>query len=76
MFVAVPLAHDDHSGKFIVPSYDADITHVTARSDAWWQRLFEEQDWHVCSYSNTFRGCKENWTSDWPDGNGFFILES
>jgi hypothetical protein len=76
IFVAIPLAEDDSAGKYIVPEYDKDITHLIAKSSDWWKSFFEENGWHVRYFSNVFPGLKENWTSQYPLGNGFFILSS
>lgn len=76
MFVVVPLGVDDTSDKFVVPEYDKDVTHVLARSKQWWLEFFNSQGWQVNKFSYSFSGCKENWTSAWPDGNGFFQLQS
>ena len=75
MFVAVPLAADDESGKYIVPQYDQDVTHRIAKSIDWWTRIFEETGWRVLRASHEFPGCKENWTKTWAKSNGFFIIE-
>ena len=74
MFVVVPLAADDISGKYIVPEYDRDVTHIIAKSREWWSGLFKEMGWSVREFHYNFKGCKENWTGQFPDGNGFFIL--
>lgn len=71
LFAAIPQGKDD--GKFIIPEYDGDVTHVTAKPYQWWKETFSRHGWAIASYSNTFRGCKENWQS--VDGNMFFILE-
>ena len=76
MFIAVPLAADDDSGKYVIPEYDRDVTHVIAKTMDWWHRLFEDEGWTVELSDYTFDGCKENWTSSWEKGNGFFILSS
>jgi len=73
IFGAIPLAADDECGKFIVPEYDRDVTHVTAKSLAWWKHLFESEGWSIELASHTFDGCKENWTERWPDGNAFIV---
>lgn len=76
IFAAIPLAADDHSGKYIIPEYDRDVTHVVAKTGEWWQGLFEDCGWKVEAFSNTFEGCKENWTSRWAHGNGFIVAQS
>ena len=75
IFIAVPLAADDESGKYIVAQYDQDVTHRIAKSMAWWTRLFEQQGWRVVRAAHVFPGCKENWTKAWPESNGFFVIE-
>jgi SAM-dependent methyltransferase len=73
-FAVIPLGADDTSGHFVVPDYDRDITHITARTAAWWTRLFEETGWKIDALNYSFRGVKENWTRAWPGGNAFFLL--
>lgn len=74
MFAVIPLGVNDTSSNFVVPDYDKDITHITARTAGWWTRLFTETGWNVDRFSHTFKGVKENWTSAWPEGNAFFVL--
>jgi len=74
MFVAVPLASDDECGKYIIAEYDRDVTHVIRKSLNWWTNLFESHGWRADLVAHQFPGCKENWTSRWQDGNGFFVV--
>lgn len=74
MFAVIPLGVSDKTANFVVPEYDRDITHITARTAKWWTNLFEETGWSVDSFSHTFVGVKENWTQAWPKGNAFFVL--
>ena len=76
IFVAVPLGIDDSSGKFIIPEYDKDVTHITARSFDWWKNLFLECSYKVEYSSHEFMGMKENWTTVFPNGNAFFLLSN
>ena len=75
MFVVVPLAADDKIGKYIIPEYDHDITHIIAKSESWWSKLFEKNGWKIKNFRYDFPGCKENWTCAYPKGNGFYIIE-
>ncbi len=75
IFAAIPLAADDESGKYIIPAYDRDVTHIIAKTKEWWSSLFESEGWKIDSFSHSFDGCKENWMA-WEKGNGFFILSS
>lgn len=74
IFAVIPLAADNESGKYIVPEYDRDATHVVAKTAQWWRSLFEDSNWRVDRIATSMQGCKENWTANWPEGNGFFIL--
>ncbi|MFV3131057.1 SAM-dependent methyltransferase [Niveispirillum sp. KHB5.9] len=76
VFAAIPLAADNHSGSFIVPEYNKDITHITAKTFDWWRDLFIDCGWTIEEGSYTCHGIKENWTRYWPDGNGFFTLKA
>ena len=76
MFVVVPLAQDDISGKFVCPDYNKKLTHFTAKTDKWWKEVFQKNNFSVEKTSFNFRFCKENWTSKWPKSNGFYILKS
>ncbi len=76
MFAAIPLAANDECGKYIIPAYDQDITHVTAKTLGWWKDLFVSEGWRVETAAHTFEGCKENWTKVWNEGNAFFIISS
>lgn len=70
-FHIVPLGRD---GKYIVPEYELDITHRIRKSKEWWDRLFNRSGWRVWNFRMELPGVKENWTSQYPDGNGFFLL--
>lgn len=74
LFVVVPLAEDDKIGRYIIPAYDNDVTHILAKSKDWWKSEFESSGWVVDRFDYEFQGCKENWTKEFPKGNGFFIL--
>ena len=76
MFVVVPLAKDDVTGSFVIEEYERDVTHITAKTANWWETVFREEGWRVKESRYSFPGCKENWTSRWSDGNGFFVLSS
>lgn len=73
MFHVIPLANSH--GKFVVPEYERDTTHVLRQTSDWWQKRFEHHGWHCESFDFDVPGIKENWTSRYPKGNGFFILK-
>jgi SAM-dependent methyltransferase len=72
MFVAVPLGNN---GRYRVPAYELDATHVIREDLAWWSKAFGSAGFSVASASYQFPGVKENYRR-WPRGNGFFVLEA
>ena len=74
IFVAIPLADDDVTGKYIISEYDKDITHVIAKTHLWWKAFFENNGWKISFFDFKFHGIKENWTEISEKGNGFYIL--
>jgi len=71
-FHVIPLAKDD---KYICREYEKDITHITRKPKEWWINKFEKQGWKLKLFDYYARGIKENWTSKYHKGNGFFIFE-
>jgi hypothetical protein len=72
-FHVIPLGDN---GKFRIPEYSKDITHRLAKDEQWWIERFESHGWVVDRFSWAMTGIKENWTSRYPKGNGFFILKA
>ncbi len=72
-FHVVPLGTGDN--HYVVPAYDLDITHTLAKPEDWWINKFKQAGWKLKSFSYHVPGVKENWTSQYEKGNGFFILE-
>ena len=75
LFIAVPLAKMGSSTEFEVPSYHMDTSHITIRDRVWWEDLVASE-FDIVSSSYTFRGCKENWTLRYPEGNLFIRANS
>jgi len=73
MFHVIPLGNNH--GEFIIPEYHDDPSHIQVHSIEWWIEIFRAHGWETTSFSHDFTGVKENWTSKYPDGNGFFVLE-
>lgn len=72
MFCIVPLGQN---GKYIIPAYELDTTHVIRESSEWWAQLFEQSGFIVKNSGYRVEHIKENWAK-WEKGNGYFILES
>lgn len=77
LFLIIPLGkNDSNASRFIIPEYDKDITHLTAKTDKWWRKYLQKNNFSIERAGFSFRHCKENWTSVHPKGNGFYILKS
>jgi hypothetical protein len=72
MFHVIPLGTE--TGRFIVPEYEMDTSHVLVKPHEWWQRKFASTGWTVDRFCHTLKGVKENWSQRYETGNGFFFL--
>jgi SAM-dependent methyltransferase len=73
LFVVVPLGENE---KYRIASYAGDKTHIIAKDEIWWKRLFIENNFRIKSFSFRVEGIKDNWYQTHARGNGFFKLES
>ena len=71
LFVVTPLGDGE---KYIIPQYEADITHILREPREWWEKKFEESGWKVDRFSYIVKGMKDNW-AHYEKGNGFFFLK-
>lgn len=69
----IPLGNED--GKYVVPEYEQDATHILRKPEWWWVDRFEFHGWKMKTFAFNLAGIKDNWTSRYPRGNGFFLLE-
>ena len=72
MFHIIPLGDGE---KFRIEAYHNDPSHVHMKNEEWWRTKFGQHGWKVKRFDYQVRGIKENWTSKFPKGNGFFVLE-
>jgi SAM-dependent methyltransferase len=70
-FLVIPLAGED--GKYVVPAYEQDVTHVIRESLGWWTDRLRAAGFSVCSGRYRWPGLKDKWAK-WSKGNGFFTL--
>ena len=75
IFIAIPLAKNGSASEFVIPAYHMDQSHITIRDKEWWESLID-REFEIISSSYVFRGCKENWTSAYPEGNLFVTASS
>lgn len=61
-------------GRYRIPEYHYDISHVIAQDRIWWAGTFKMNKWEVIKEVNHVPGIKDNWFYV-PDGNHVFVLE-
>lgn len=71
LFAIIPLGKDE---EFVIPAYNLDITHKIAQNKDWWLKKFKQNGWKLQKFSYYVTGIKESW-SNFPEGNGFFLLK-
>lgn len=71
MYHVIPLGDE---GKFRIPEYHLDKSHIQIHNESWWENLFSEYGWKIESLKYSVKGIKENWAEHHPNGNGFFTL--
>lgn len=72
LFAIVPLGKE---GKYIIPAYEWDVTHIIRKDKDWWASIFENNGWKIKDFSYYVPGIKESW-KNFEHGNGFYLLES
>ena len=72
IFAIVPLGD---KGKYIIPDYENDITHIIRENREWWEQTFIDNGFELEKFDYLIPGIKDNW-SEYKEGNGFFILNS
>ena len=60
--------------KFLIPQYEADVTHIQKQPLTWWLKKFESHGFAPLSVTHEMKGVKENWTRACHNGNGFFLF--
>ena len=68
----VPLGDGE---RYVIPEYEGDTTHIIRKPEIWWIDQFEGAGWRLKTFAFKLTGIKDNWTSKYPRGNGFFLLE-
>lgn len=63
------------NGKYRIPEYHLDPSHLIAENESWWRKLFVSYGWNIKQEFDHIDGIKDNWYSVNPSGNRVFILE-
>ena len=71
LFAIVPFGD---AGRYRIPAYEMDTTHIIREPEAWWKRVFKSAGWKVNKMEHVVPGIKDNWAR-YTTGNGFFVLE-
>jgi SAM-dependent methyltransferase len=69
LLAIIPLGEN---GKYVIPDYENDVTHVIRENHAWWHERLRQAGFNDIRFEHKVRGIKENW-SHYPTGNGFFL---
>ncbi len=70
IFCVVPLSKF-LNGKYVIPDYEEDVTHIQRMPLENWTNFFLHPDWRVES-AYRVHGVKDNyWKPEWKMGNGF-----
>jgi SAM-dependent methyltransferase len=72
LLVIVPLG-DGH--RYVIPEMEKDVTHQIRQPLRWWETKIRSAGFKHVKSSHSLSGCKDNWVSRYPKGNGFFIAE-
>lgn len=73
LFVVVPLG--DGNGRYVIPEMEKDVTHRIRQPAEWWAHRIYEAGYSFVWTDYALPGIKENWTTRYPEGNGFFTAQ-
>lgn len=68
-FFIVPLGDD---GRYRIPEYHADVSHLIAENESWWRLQFKLAGFRIRGLSHSCQGFKTNWRH-FKTGNGFYF---
>lgn len=74
MFAVIPLG-GGIEGRYIVPAYELDSTHIIREDLQWWTERFQKAGFDIMEAAYSVKHIKENW-ENFEKGNGFFLLKS
>jgi len=62
-------------GKYRIPEYHLEISHLICENEDWWINAFESNGWKTIKFTSHVPGLKDNWLEQCPTGNCVFVLE-
>ena len=69
LLAIIPLGSN---GRYVIPDYENDVTHVIRENQSWWNERLVSAGFNDIRFEHQVRGIKDNW-SHYPTGNGFFL---
>ena len=72
MMVVIPMGDN---GKYRIPEYHMEVSHLIAEDEEWWEEEFENSGWKVITIKHHILGLKDNWIKSHMYGNAVFVLE-
>jgi len=61
-------------GRYRIPEYHLEISHLIAEDEKWWANVFESHGWKIVKHCNHVQWIKDNWQYI-SNGNHVFVLE-
>lgn len=61
------------SGRYRIPDYENDVTHIITEDEAWWSDSFRAAGFKIEKFDYYLPGFKDNWAI-YLNGNGFYQL--
>jgi cyclopropane fatty-acyl-phospholipid synthase-like methyltransferase len=62
-------------GKYIIPEYENDITHIIRENKEWWENKIINSGFEISKSSYLVNGIKDNW-NEYKEGNLFIVAKS
>lgn len=72
LYVLVPLGD---SGKYRIPDYELDASHVIAEDEQWWSNMFTSANFKITNFRHHVDGIKEAALNLHEKGNAQFLLQ-
>ena len=72
-YILIPLGDN---GKYRIPDYEKDASHVIAEDEVWWENLFKSAGFFIEQFRYKVKGIKEQALPLHPEGNGHFIIKT
>ena len=72
LFMVVPMAD---GGKYRIPEYEKDKTHIVRENETWWIGLIQNAGFGIISTSHRMNGLKDGWHRECQTGDYIMLAE-